>query len=192
MRGMLKKMRESMKEWREQFRSLTPEARKRASVMPSSGKGTSITIEELDAGLNDFDEHHAAGLIDQITHTAQFFFNMKWSIWKHPESGGAFVTSDDPLVIRRPESEKKYGRRAFASRPGLMFNDTEVTLPLSKDSLLLAGWILNEDSYCTPPDDMAEGVNQRTILHSSERVIASSKKQLEEIMVKYPPNPQKE
>lgn len=117
---------------------------------------------------------------------------MKWSIWKHPDNEGAFVTSDDPLVIRRPEAEKKYGRKAFGSRPGLMFKDTEITLPLSKDRLLLAGWILNEDSYCTPPKEMAECLNQRTILHSSERVLASSKKQLDEIMTKYPPNPEVE
>ena len=192
MRNMLERMRGSMEEWRKQFETLTPEARRRSSAMHSSGEGTSITIDELDAGIEDFDEHHTAGLIGQITNTAQIIFNMKWSIWKHPDDEGAFVTSDDPLVIRRPEAEKKYGRNAFGSRPGLMFKDAEITLPLSKNRLLLAGWILNEYSYCTPPSDMAQGMNQRTILHSSERIIASSRKQLEGIMAKYPPNPKKE
>lgn len=56
MRKMFERLRESMKGWREQFKTLTPEARKRASVMPASGEGTSITIEELDAGLDNFNE----------------------------------------------------------------------------------------------------------------------------------------
>lgn len=95
------------------------------------------------------------------------------------------MTSDNPLVVMRPASIKKYGKNAFGSRPGLIFRDAEITLPLSKDRLLLAGWILNEDSYIEVPVEIAENINQRTILNSSERLISSNEKQLIGIRAKY-------
>jgi len=186
MRNMLEKLKVTMEKWQEEYKN-NPEARKLSSAIPSSGKG--ISLDELKEGLADFDEHHAADLIPQIISTAQIIFDMKWSIWKYPKGKGSFVTSDSPLVVMRPASIKKYGKNAFGSRPGLLFKDAEITLPLSKDKLLLAGWILNEDSYYEVPAEIAENINQRTILNSSERIIASNKKKLEEIKAKYPPNP---
>ncbi len=178
MRNMLERLKISMEEWREQFRK-NPQARRLSSAMPSSGNG--ITLKELEAGLADFDEHHAADLIPQVISTAQIIFDMKWSIWKYPKGEGGFVTSDSPLVVMRPASIKKYGKNAIGSQPGLLFQDAEITLPLSKDRLLLAGWILNEDTYYEVPSEIAENINQRTILNSSERIIASNRKKLEEI-----------
>lgn len=183
MRDMFGRLKESMQEWKKQFES-NPDAKQISSSMPSSG--TSISLEELESGLKDFDEHHSAGLIPQIISTAQFIFNMKWAVWKYPEGEGAFVTSDNPLVVMRPASIKKYGKDAFGSRPGLVYKDAEITLPLSKNRLLLAGWILNEDSYVEVPVEIAENINQRTILNSSERLISSNEKQLVEIREKYP------
>jgi hypothetical protein len=185
MRRMFENMKRSMEEWREQLKTISPEQRKILEATPSSG-GMSISTEEPEEGLGDFSEHHSANLISQIIHVAQIIFNMKWSVWKYPEGEGTFVTSDDPLVIMRPASIKKYGKDVFGSLPGLLFKDAEITLPLSKDRLLLAGWILNEDSYTEIPSKIAENINQRTILHSSERILASSKTKLEEIKVKYP------
>lgn len=184
MRDMLGRLKETMEEWRKQDEE-NPDARKISTAMPSSGK--SISLEELSAGLEDFDEQHAADLIPQIISTAQIIFDMKWSIWKYPQGEGAFVTSDNPLVVMRPASIKKYGKNAFGSRPGLLYKDAEITLPLSKDRLLLAGWILNDDSYTEVLFEIAENINQRTILHSSERLISCDKKQLEDIKEKYPP-----
>jgi hypothetical protein len=186
MRHMFEDLKQTMEEWREQYKTMSPEERKTMDAVPSSG-GATINLEELEEGLKDFDEHHSADLIPQIMQTAQIIFDMKWAVWKYPADKGAFITSDDPLVIMRPASIKKYGKNALGSRPGLLFRDAEITLPLSKDRLLLAGWILNEDSYLEVPVEIAESMNQRTILHSRERMIASTEEQLLTIKDKYPP-----
>lgn len=183
MRNMLERLKETLEVWQKEYDE-NPKSRNLSSAIPSSGK--SISLEELKAGLSDFDEHHAADLIPQIISTAQIIFDMKWAVWKYPDDKGTFVTSDDPLVVMRPASIKKCGKGAFGSQPGLLYKDSEITLPLSKDRLLLAGWILNEDSYVEVPPEIAENINQRTILHSSERLISSNKKQLKDIKEKYP------
>lgn len=188
MRRMFQNLKESMEEWREQFKTLSPEERRTLGATPSGG-GATVTLEELGAGLKDFDEYYAADLISQTVHTAQIIFNMKWSIWCVVNAENTFVTSDSPFVIERPQAIRKYGRNAIGSRPGLIYKDAEVTLPLSRDRLLLAGWILNEDTYITVTPDIAEHLNQRTIFHSSERLIASSKEKMESIKSKYPPRP---
>ncbi|MFH1769920.1 MAG: DUF4238 domain-containing protein, partial [Parcubacteria group bacterium] len=95
------------------------------------------------------------------------------------------VTSDDPLVLIRPAALKKYGPNAFGSIPGLLYKDTELTLPISKDRLLLAGWVLNEDSYMEVEDDMVRNINHRTITRSSDRVITKSEEDAEAIRDKY-------
>jgi hypothetical protein len=186
MRNMFENLKQNIEEWQKQLRTLTPARRRTLDAIPSSG-GAKISLEELEAGLKDFDEHHAADLISQTMHTAQIILNMKWAIWHIEDNGNTFVTSDAPLVVERPAAIKKYGRGTFGSRPGLIYKDTEVTLPLSRNHLFLAGWILDEDSYITVPSEIAEHLNQRTILHSSERIIACSKDKLETIKIKYPP-----
>lgn len=180
---MFEDLKATLEEWREEYKR-NPEARELSGAIPSSGE--TISIENLEEGLANFDEHHAADLIPQIVHVAQIIFDMKWSIWKYPEGEGAFVTSDDPLVVMRPAAIKKYGKNAIGSRPGLSYRDAEITLPLSKNRLLLAGWILEEDTYIMVPQDIAENINQRTILHSFERIIAHNKDELEKIKTKYP------
>jgi hypothetical protein len=186
MRNMVENVRTSAQNWKEEYQR-NPEARRLAGMMPPSGDGDSMTLEDIDAGLENFDEEHVVGLIPQIVSTAQVIFDMKWGVWKLDKKDGRFVTSDNPFVVMRPASIKKYGHNAIGSQPGLLYEDAEVTLPLSKDRLLLAGWILDEDSYISVPPDIAEAMNQRTIIHSSQRIIASSKEELEEIKVKYPP-----
>jgi len=185
-RRMFETLKKNMEEWREQVKTITPEQRRTLNATPSGG-GATITPEELDAGLEDFDELHAAHLIPQTMHTAQIIFNMKWAVLEIRDGGTTFVTSDSPLVVERPAAIKKFGRNAFGSRPGMLFEDAEATLPLSRDRMLLAGWILNQDSYAEMPSELAEQLNQRTILHSSQRLIASSKVQLEGVKTKYPP-----
>lgn len=187
LRGMLSSLKKSAEEWREQLRGLPPEQKRTLAAIPSSGEP--IGIEDLAEGLENWDEHHSASLIDHITHTAQVLFVMKWSVWKYPSDGGSFLTSDDPFVMRRPAAELKYGKNAIGSRPGLAFKDVEITIPLSKERLLLAGWILERDSYLEAPLEMAEGMNQRTILGSSRQIIACKKEQLEDVIKKYPPHP---
>lgn len=185
MRNMLQDLKGTMEEWKKQFETMTPEQRRTASAIPS-GSGKSITMGDLDEYLGDFNEQQSMRLIDDTVHTAQIIFDMKWAVISCEDSNHQFVTSDNPLVMMRPLSIKKYGRNAIGSLAGLGYKDVEVTIPLAKDRLLLAGWILNKDSYIPMPKDVSEGFNQRTVIHSSEKIIASSEKQLEEIRVKYP------
>jgi len=183
MKGMFQNLKKSMEKWQKESKTTkdTPETLKTASAISSSGN--SISIGDLDAYLDNYKEEHSVSILNQLPKVAQLIFNMKWSVWKNADCN--FVTCDDPLVLLRPASIKKYGANAFGSTPGLVYQDVELTLPLSKDRLLLAGWILEEDSYLPIENDMAERMNYRTITRSSERVIASSKLQAEAIKNKY-------
>ena len=179
-RKMFEKLKETMEEWKKQF-EMNPKAKEYASAIPSSGK--SINMEDVDEYLNNYKEEYSVSVLTQLPEIAQIIFNMKWSVWKNENNN--FVTCDDPLVLLRPASIKKYGAKAIGSQPGLLYKDVELTLPLSKDRLLLAGWILNEDSYLTVEDEMAQKMNHRTITHSCERIISSSELQATSIKNKY-------
>lgn len=130
LRGMLSSLKKSAEEWREQLKWLSPEQKRIISATPSTGE--SINIEDLEKGLENWDEHHSASLIDHITHTAQVLFNMNWSVWKYPSGQGSFLTSDDPFVMRRPAAELKYGKNAIGSQAGLLFKDVEITIPFQR------------------------------------------------------------
>ncbi len=122
-------------------------------------------------------------VIDQLPEISQIIFDMKWAVLVN--RGGNFVTSDDPVTVLRPQSIRKHGANAIGSAPGLLYDDSELTLPLSKERLLLAGWQLNEDSYLDAPDDIVEKLNHRTITKSSEKIVAKSQEQAEAIRDKY-------
>lgn len=183
MRSAIVRLKSGMEDWKKQFETMSEESKRAMSAIPSSGDGESISIEDLGNYIEDFNEHHSVNVIEYLAEVSQIIFNMKWSIWKDQDSN--FVTSDDPVVLLRPESIKKYGSKAIGSTPGLAYKDTELTLPLSKDRLLLAGWILNEDSYIDVPSDIVEKINHRTITGSSEKVITKSKEYAEIIKNKY-------
>lgn len=181
MRGMFETLRRSMLDWKKQFETMSSKERTVYEAIPSRGDG--ITLDDLDAYLANFDEQHTLNVITELPYVAQIVFDMKWSIWKN--EGGNFVTSDDPLVLMRPEAIKKYGPRAIGSQAGFLHKDVDLTLPLSADRLLLAGWVLERDSYMPVDDEMARRINYRTITRSSERVIANSKDKIEAIRDKY-------
>lgn len=185
MRRMFTELKQTAEKWQEEYKTMSPEERRVLEAVPSSGKG--ISVGELNQGLENFDEKYAADLMSQTMHTAQIIFNMKWGIWKFPPDSSSLVTSDDPMFVERPASIQKYGKNTFGSAPGLLYRDSEVKIPLSRNSLFLAGWIIEKDVYLSGTPDMAEYFNQRTILNSSEKVIASSQRQLEDIRTKYPP-----
>lgn len=183
LRGALGTLRSGMEDWKKQFETMSEESKRAMAAIPSSRNDQSISIDDLDRYLGNFNEHHSMNVIEQLPEIAQIIFDMKWCVWRDANSN--FVTSDDPVVLLRPESIKKYGPNAIGSRPGLLFKDTELTLPLSKDRLLLAGWILNENSYMNVPDDIVQKINHRTITGSSDRVVTKSQKDAEAIRDKY-------
>ncbi|MBU6427216.1 DUF4238 domain-containing protein [Patescibacteria group bacterium] len=180
MRRAFTTLKVSMQEWKKQFETI-PKEKRRASVMSSDGE--SITMDEVDAYLGNFDEEHSVNVLTNLPEIAQIIFNMKWAVLV--SSGDKYVTSDDPLVLLRPEALNKYGPKVIGSQPGLMYKDVELTLALSKDRLLLAGWILEQDSYLPVDNDMVRQMNHRTIIRSSERIITSSEDQAKAIRDRY-------
>jgi hypothetical protein len=181
LKNMFEKLKTSMEDWKKQFELLSPEAREFSSNVPSSGE--TIHMKDVEDYLKNYKDEHSVSILTQLPEVAQIIFNMKWSVWKNENN--SFVTCDNPLTLLRPASIKKYGAKAIGSQPGLLYKDVELTVPLAKDKLLLAGWILNEDSYFTVGDDMVHQMNHRTITNSSERVIASSELQVNDIKSKY-------
>ena len=182
----LEEIRDRMDEWTK--KPISEEEKRTLSAIPSSG-GATIDLETLNSGLKNFDEHHSTSILRSLSHSTALIYNMKWSVWKN--EGYGFVTSDDPVVLLRPASLKKFGAGTFGSAPGLKWKDVELTLPLSKDRLLLAGWILNNDSYITVSDEMAGRIDHRTITHSRDRIITSSKTKAENIKSRYTEKPYK-
>lgn len=189
-RDNLKSSLEELKGWMEDWERhpMSEEEKRTLAAIPSSG-GATIDLESLKEGLENFDEHHSTSILRSLSHTAALIYHMKWSVWKNEKYG--FVTSDDPVVLLRPASIKKFGVGTFGSAPGLKWKDVELTLPISKDRLLLAGWILNNDSYITVDDEMARRMDHRTITHSRDRIIASSKIKAEDIKSRYSEKPYK-
>jgi len=182
MRNMFQQLKGSMEDWKKQFETMSPEALRTAAAI-SHNDGESISLSDVEEYLENIEEEHSVSILTNLPETAQLIFNMKWSIWKNTDAG--FVTCDDPLVLLRPASIKKYGPKAIGSQPGLVYKDVELTLPLSKDRLLLAGWILEQDSYLLVENEIAQNINHRTVTHSSERVIAHSQTKVEVIKTKY-------
>lgn len=181
-RKMFKQLKESMEEWKKQFEAMSPEALRTAAAIPR-GDGESIRLSDVENYLENIEEEHSISILKNLPKTSQLIFNMKWSIWKNTDAG--FVTCDDPLVLLRPASIKKYGPKAVGSQPGLVYKDVELTLPLSRDRLLLAGWILEQDSYLPVENKIAQNINYRTITHSAERIIADSHAKVEAIKARY-------
>lgn len=189
-RDHLKKSFKEIEHWMEDWGKypMSDEEKRTMEAIPSSG-GATIDLETLKSGLKNFDEHHSTSILRSLSHSAALIYHMKWSVWIN--TGYGFVTSDDPVVLLRPASIKKFGTGTFGSAPGLKRQDVELTLPLSKDRLLLAGWILNNDSYIEVDDEMARKIDHRTITHSRERIVTNSKNRAEEIKSRYTEKPYK-
>ncbi len=180
-RNMFQKLKSTIEEWEENFK-LNPKSMDFLySAIPSDGE--SINKKDVEEYLKNYSEQHSVSIISQLPEVAQIIFNMKWSILE--SSNNIFVTCDNPVTLLRPESIKKYGKKAIGSQPGLLYKDIELTIPLSKNKLLLAGWILENDSYLTIDDEVVANLNHRTISSSSERVITKSKQEAEAIRDKY-------
>lgn len=180
LRGMIKNLKQWMESWEKRLEA-NPEGIKVLSS-PQDKKNL-ISLNDLEKYLNNLDEQHSVSIIEGLPEIAQIIFDMKWAILKTEKN--TFIASDNPLVLLRPASIKKYGTRAIGSQPGLLYEDVELTLPLSKNRLLLAGWILEKDCYLPVDDEMIKDFNNRTITHSSERIIASSEEELNIIKNKY-------
>jgi len=171
-RKMLQNLEKDMEEWKKQFESLTQEQRDLASVVILRDKSQAISLTEVKEYIDDFENNYPRAMMRSLSRVAQIIFDMKWVIFFNND--GLFVTSDDPITLLRPASIKKFGPNAIGSIPGLMYKDVELTLPLSRNRLLIAGWILEQNSYLSMNNNLAKLIDHRTITNSSERIIADS------------------
>jgi hypothetical protein len=179
MRGMLQQLADGMSRWKTMFKN-NPKAREFAASMPSGGEGEKIYPDDVKRALDNADEFHSVIMMDSLPKVAQMIFDMKWCIVSAPD-GKAFITSDDPFQIVRPEALKKYGPRAFASIPGLGWGDSEVTVPLSSKHAILAGWKLETDSAFEADQVLLDQINMRTGM-SAKEIVANSRNVLQAIV----------
>ncbi|MDP8258813.1 MAG: DUF4238 domain-containing protein [Candidatus Aadella gelida] len=178
-------LRNKMKEWQVAFKK-DKGMRDFYSRLPKSKNSKGITLPELEKGIKDFDEFHAASVMTSLPEVSQIIFDMKWCFVRIENTDEVFVTSDDPFRILRPESIKKYGPKAFGSSPGLLYKDTEITIPLSSKIALVAGWKLKDNMTIQADKKAVDQINIRTIMHASEKVVADNQEILKEILKKAP------
>ncbi|HUC31511.1 MAG TPA: DUF4238 domain-containing protein, partial [Candidatus Paceibacterota bacterium] len=130
MRGAFEQLRTQIEAWRVMFEGNKAARDFSASLARGNiDKDNSFTPADVDHVLENLDEYHSVTMMDSLPEIAQIIFNMKWCIMIAPP-GQTFVTSDNPFQVLRPESIKKYGPDAIGSRPGLVYEDTEITIPL--------------------------------------------------------------
>jgi len=86
----------------------------------------------------------------------------------HSKELDAFVTSDNPVALYHPNYNalKPYG-------VGLAIKDVELTMPLSSDTLLMAGGHLKPGSYTASTEQVNE-FNRRTIIMGESYVFSSN------------------
>ena len=106
---------------------------------------------------NDVPNLHSSGIPDLISATSPIIFEMQWNYLVRPEGAEAFVTSDNPAVMANPSMP----------HAGLAQKDVEITLPLSPNLALLAGWQMNQDGfYVEARSEYVDEINRRTLRHA--------------------------
>lgn len=141
---------------------------------------TSISENELEKGLEDFNSYHSLTTIDNMYNLAPKIFGMKWIFFVSPGSK-VFISSDDPLNMVSPEREIKYGINSFGSHAGLAHADVELTLPLSSRITLFACWKNVKECYITATERQVNELNYR-IIRATKNLFANNKEILEYIL----------
>lgn len=143
----------------------------------------SITMEEIEQVKSDMSSFQAHSTISNMVDFAGMIADMNWTFFVAPDSD-VFICSDNPLHMCRPEAERKFGVNAIGSSAGLICTDTEITMPISSNVALFAGWknsLPNEYLDITP--EMVRQINHRTI-RASKNILANNKRILEDICSK--------
>ena len=100
-----------------------------------------------------------------LTEIAKIIFNMSWT-FLHTTGKAWFITSDNPFSMRNPKSNSPlYGH-------GLMSQDVEVTIPLSKQICLLATWKKGLWPHIDVPQLVVEELNHDRIAASDKYIIS--------------------
>lgn len=100
-----------------------------------------------------------------LTEIAKIIFNMTWT-FIHTTEKAWFITSDSPFNMRNPKSNSPwYGH-------GLMYQDIEVTIPLSRQICLLATWKKGLRPHIDVPQLVVEELNHDRIEASDKFIIS--------------------
>ncbi|HHT9106748.1 MAG TPA: DUF4238 domain-containing protein [Candidatus Wujingus californicus] len=103
-----------------------------------------------------------------LSEIAKIIFKMSWT-FLHTTEKAWFITSDNPFSMRNPKSNSPwYGH-------GLMSQDIEVTIPLSKQICLLATWEKGLWPHINVPQLVVEELNHDRI-EASDKFIISPRK----------------
>jgi hypothetical protein len=181
-KGALSKLYGSLQQWKEMFEN-DPEARALSASLHHGDGGEGIGMDDVKGVLDDIDEFHSTTMMDALPEIAQMIYDMKWCIMTAP-GGHTFISSEDPFQMLRPESVKKYGAKAMGSVPGLIYEDVEVTVPLSSTHAILAGWRLHGNLSIEVDGETAEHINVRTLM-GAQTVVARDRAILEKIKMRY-------
>lgn len=188
-RQMFQNLKTSMEEWRKQFKTLSPEQRRTLAATPSGGSAT-ISIEELEEGLKEFDSHQAMSVLSGVAGITPKLLAMEWMLLEAPQ-GKEFMSSDNPLCMCAPAREKKYGAEAFGGRAGLAHADVEVTFPLSRRYALVTTWQRNGGEYEVATPQMVDQINYRSA-RSANNLFAENSALLEDMLKKFPKSEESE
>jgi hypothetical protein len=181
MRKSLADLNEKLNEWGDHFEKNPKAKRNYANEIFPKEERTSFTQDDLKGVLENFNDFHSISLIDNVAYVANAIFQMKWAIISPEDDEEEFITSDHPCVVFRPESIKKYGYMTPGSAPGLVYKDTELTLPLSSNMALMAGWNIKIEAYAPMPSTMINQINIRSTFYAQEKIIASRKEIVDQI-----------
>lgn len=154
---------------------------------PSSGD--SISIEEIEKGLEDFNSFYNQSMINNAYEHAFILLSMDWNFLFCPESIN-FICSDAPLSMCAPEREEKFGSKAIGSRAGLLHKDVEITFPISADCALLAVHGKGEHqsvSFESVSKQAVDELNCRTA-RGADALIANRKNLLKHMQNNFDPN----
>lgn len=100
-----------------------------------------------------------------LTEIAKIIFNMTWT-FIHTTEKAWFITSDSPFNMRNPQSNSPwYGQ-------GLMYQDIEVTIPLSRQICILATWKKGLWPHIDVPQLVVEDLNHDRIEASDKFIIS--------------------
>ncbi len=135
----------------------------------------SIPASEMIKMGEDVPSLHSSGIPEMVIATAPIIYSMNWAYMEREAGTTPFLTSDSPAALVNPTIPLNsfYG-------PGLGQNDVELSIPLSPDITLLAGWILEDDQLYHPVNqDQVDEMNRR-VARQSQTLVCNEKEILEQ------------
>lgn len=175
--------REAMKDGFDRIRELTEQMRSvvagmskddrkvfesRQPIVTEEQRRNSMPADEVLKIAEDTASYHSESLPKMVTSTAPFIYEMNWAFLVRPVGSDPFVASDSPATIDNPSLPPNgfYG-------PGFAQKDVEITMALSPDLAVLAGWKLKKDRLYVEvlPQNVNE-INSR-IMRRSETLVSN-------------------